>query len=323
MKIKLIIYKLIAGLFVLSSCTKEFEVSTPEFEVSTDQTTYKKGVPVTFKFKGNPQLISVYTGEIGKDYAFKDGRVMDVNDLRLSFNNSVTNGPGVGTQQQGMFSLLVSTNFNGDYSNFSSIESATWTDITNRLSKQEAATTTAFSAATPVGGMDLSDLRVDGKPFYVAFKYNIREQSQYGIWRDWRVQAFTLLATTAAGTQTLGTMTNTAFRVVHKNLEIPSRTTATTSALTFIHADLAVHPGVKDIPTQTWIISQAFNNVNKINYGPDLTIPIQGGTSAVEKKDYTYTFNTAGTYKVYFIAANANGSDRKEVIKQLELTITD
>ncbi|HEY0768732.1 MAG TPA: DUF5017 domain-containing protein [Sphingobacteriaceae bacterium] len=320
---KFIKYKLIIGLFLLASCSKELEITAPEFDVTTEFSTYKKGDPVTFKFTGNPQLISVYTGEVGKDYAFKDGRLMDVSDVKLSFNSSVTDEPGTGTKQLGMFSLLVSTDFNGDYSNYSSVQTATWTDITNRLAKQEAATTSAITVATPVGGLDLTDLRVAGKPLYIAFKYNIREQSKYGIWRTWRFQAFQLTGQISSGSQVLGNMTNSAFRVVQKNPEIPSRTTATTAALTLMPADVVAFPETKEMPTESWIITRAFKNVNKIDFGPDLTIPIQGGTSAVEKKDFTYTFTSAGTYKVFFVASNANSEGQQDVVKQLNLTITD
>lgn len=320
---KFIKYKLIIGFFLLASCSKDLDLTTPEFDVTTEFSTYKKGEPVTFKFTGNPQLISVYTGEVGKDYAFKDGRLTDVSEVKLSLNSSVTDEPGTGAKQTGMFSLLVSTNFNGDYSNYSSVQAATWTDITNRLTKQEAATTTAITVATPAGGLDLTDLRVAGKPLYIAFKYNIREQSKYGIWRDWRFQAFQLTGQITSGLQVLGNMTNSAFRVVQKNPEISSRTTATTATLTLMPADAAIFPETKETPTESWIISRAFNNVNKIDFGPDLTIPIQGGTSAVEKKDFTYTYASAGTYKVYFIASNANSTGQKDIVKQLNLTITD
>lgn len=310
-------------LFLLSACSKFDELTTPDFEVSTTATTYKKGVPIEFNFKGNPQFISVYTGETGKDYAFKDGRVMEVNSLKLSFNSSVTNATGTGTPQTGMFSLMVSTDFNGDYSNFASIAAANWVDVTNRLTKQEAATTTAITAATPADGIDLTDLRVAGKPLYIAFKYNIREQTTYGLWRAWRFQAFSLTAMGNSGSQVLGNMTTTAFRVVQKNPEIVSRTTATTATLTLLHADLALNPAAAEIPTQNWIITQGFTNVNSVDFGPDLATAIQGGTSAVEKKSFSYTFANAGKYKVYFVAANANTKDRKEVVRSLDITITE
>lgn len=320
---KLIKYKLMVGILLLASCSKELEIETPDFDVVTKALTYKKGEPVTFTFKGNPQLISMYTGEVGRDYAFKDGRIMDVESLKLSFNSGVTNSAGTGPLQMGMFSLLASTDFNGDYENFASVQAATWTDITNRLAKQEAATTTAITVATPVGGMDLTDLRVPGKPLYIAFRHKIKEQSIYGVWRDWRFQYFNFSAITSTGSQVLGDMNNSLFRIVRKDPEIASRISVTTATLTLIHANLTTNPEAKELPTENWIISRPFYDVNKIDFGPDLSIPIQGGTSAVEKKEYSYTFNEPGTYKVFFVAANANVTGMKEIVRQVNITITD
>lgn len=315
-------YILFLGTCLLLACNKDNELSTPNFEVSTTASTYKKGQAVLFSFKGNPQMISVYTGEFGKDYNFREGRTLDVSGLNLAFSSAVAN-EGAGTSQTGMFSLQVSSNFNGDYASFANVQAATWTDVTDRLSKQEAATTATSTLATPADGIDLSDLRVAGKPLYIAYKYNIRPQSTNGIWRMWSIQGFSLTGNTSSGKQTLGNMTTTAFRVVRKNPEIISRTATSATVLTLRHADLALDPGPAEIATENWIISQAFSNVNTINFGPDLSIPIQGGTSAVEKKDYSYTFTKAGQYSVYFVAANVNLNGKMETVRKVDLTITE
>lgn len=313
-------YTLFLGLFF--GCNKDNDLSAPAFEVSTTAATFKKGTAVQFTFKGNPQLISVYTGEFGKDYNYREGRTLDVTGLNLAFNSAVAN-EGAGTSQTGMFSLQVSSNFNGDYSSFAHVQAATWTDVTDRLTKQEAATTATSSLATPADGIDLSDLRVAGKPLYIAFKYNIRPQSINGIWRSWTFQGFSLTGNTASGKQTLGNMASTAFRVVRKNPEITSRTTTSSTVLTLRHTDLALEPGAAETATENWIISQTFSNVNSINFGPDLSTPIQGGTSSVEKKDYSYTFSKAGQYSVYFVAANVSLDGKAETVRKVDLTITE
>jgi hypothetical protein len=317
---KRIYYILCLGL--LFACNKDNELSTPDFEVSTTASTYKKDEAVLFSFSGNPQMISVYTGEFGKDYNFREGRTLDVTGLNLVFNSAVAN-EGAGTPQTEMFSLLVSGNFNGDYSSFASVQAATWTDVTNRLTKQEAATTATSTLATPAEGIDLSDLRVAGKPLYIAFRYNIRPQSTNGIWRVWTFQGFSLTGNTSSGKQTLGNMTSTAFRVVQKNPEITSRTATSATVLTLRHADLALNPDAAEVATENWIISQAFSNVNRIDFGPDLSTPIQGGTSAVEKKDFSYKFTKAGQYSVYFVAANVSLDGKKETVRKVDLTITE
>lgn len=312
-------YILFLGTCLLLACNKDNELATPNFEVSTKTSTYKKGAAVLFTFKGNPQLISVYTGESGKDYNYREGRALDVSGINLAFSSAVTND-GAGTSQTGMFSLQVSSNFNGNYASFANVQAATWTDVTDRLSKQEGATTATSTLATPAEGIDLSDLRVAGKPLYIAYRYNIRPQSTNGIWRIWTFQGFSLTGNTSSGKQTLGSIATTAFRVVQKNPEIISRTTTSATVLTLRHAE---DPAAAETATENWIITQAFSNVNRIDFGPDLSIPIQGGTSAVEKKEYSYTFTKAGQYSVYFVAANVNLNGKMETIRKVDLTITE
>lgn len=315
-------YILLFGTCLLLACNKDNELSPPDFEVSTTAATYKKGEAVVFTFKGDPQMISAYTGEFGKDYNYREGRTLDVSGLNLAFSSAVAND-GAGTPQTGMFSLQVSSNFNGDYSSFANVQAATWTDVTDRLSKQEAATTATSTLATPADGIDLSDLRVAGKPLYIAYKYNIRPQSTNGIWRIWTFQGFSLTGNTSSGKQILGNMTNTAFRVVQKNPEIISRTATSATILTLRHADPALYPAAAETATENWIISQGFSNVNRIDFGPDLSTPIQGGTSAVEKKDFSYTFTKAGQYSVYFVAANVSLNGKMETVRKVDLTITE
>lgn len=306
-------------MLLFTSCTKDLEIAAPEFDVTTEHSTYKKGEPVVFTFKGDPQQLSFYSGEVGRDYAFKTGRVTDVVDLKLKFNSSVTNGT-----QQGMFSLMVSTEFDGNYSSFfANMEAAKWKDVTYLLTKQEAATTTTINAATPADGIDLTNFRVAGKPMYIAFKYTIRPVSTHGTWRDWRFQAFDFSGTLATGgKQVFGNMTAGTFTVVQKNPEIPSRTTQTTATLTLMHTNLTTTPSAAEVATENWIVSKPFNDIHAIDFGPDVSIPIQGGTT-LPKREYTHTFTEAGNYKVYFIAANTSSSERKEVIKELNITITD
>lgn len=54
----------------------------------------------------------------------------------------------------------------------------------------------------------------------------------------------------------------------------------------------------------------------------NISIPIQGGTT-LPKREYIYTFIKSGTYKVHFVAANTNVTDKKETVRELTLTITD
>ncbi|MGV3504619.1 MAG: DUF5017 domain-containing protein [Adhaeribacter sp.] len=304
-------YSALFLLVLLTGCDKEIEVLTPEFEVSTPATTYQVGEEVTFQFSGEPDNVSMYTGEVGNDYAFKDGRVLDVTNLKLSFNSHLQYG-----SQKDMFFVMASTDFNGDYSSIDQIRKATWTDITNRFT---LATTTTY---VPSGAQDISDLAVEGKPLYLAFRYRVRDQDLHGAARTWRLQAVNLSGDTNIGTLTLADLSNGGWRIVDEHPAphvAATRTTVITSQITLTQATTSEEN--KNIDTETWVVSKGLS-AKKIDRGPDRTIPLKGNISA-SLTEYKYAFSKAGNYQVYFIASNNNAYGSKQVVKQVNLTITE
>ncbi len=175
---------LLLGVLVMASCSKDIKVEAPSFDVTTEAATYKAGQPITFKIQGgDAHIISFYSGETLKDYASKDGRIIDVKGAgaTMEFASSVQ----LGTQTN-QLSVLASTNFNGDYSSLAKVKAATWTDITGRFA---LGTTAAFLAS---GKIDISDLMVSGKPIYIAYKYTTRPQAINGLARQWFIQSFAI-----------------------------------------------------------------------------------------------------------------------------------
>ena len=72
-------YIILSALFVMASCSKELDVKeAPDFAVTAEADTYKAGDPVKFQIQGSADVISFYSGEMLHDYAFKDGREVDV-----------------------------------------------------------------------------------------------------------------------------------------------------------------------------------------------------------------------------------------------------
>ena len=128
-------YIILFGLLAIGSCQKKLIVKdAPDFSVSIvdSVTTYKAGAPVTFRIQGSADVISFYSGEIFRDYAFKDGREVDVTGkgLTLSFRSGLAPGTPAGTQKN-QFSILVSNNFSGDYTDLAKVKAATWKNITD------------------------------------------------------------------------------------------------------------------------------------------------------------------------------------------------
>nr|WP_121273240.1 DUF5017 domain-containing protein [Pedobacter schmidteae] len=305
-------YALFAALFSTASCSKELEINPgiDNFKVNTSSVTYKVGEDVNFEFEGNPNLITFFSGEVFSDYTFKDGRVLDSEGLDLSFTTANPTATGA---QSNQFSVMASTDFNGNYSDFSSVQQATWIDISNRFTYGTSAT---FVAS---GTKSVADLVVPGKPLFIAYKYLTKPQATFGVVRNWYVQGFSLTCNTSVGTLTLIDMNNVGFRIVDQNPETaPSRSAVSLTRVTLFGNEFTPE---NDPQSEHWAISKPIYT-GKIDNGPDRPISIKGNADAQLKK-YTYNYTKKGVYQVYFVATNMNVYNRQDVVRKLEITITD
>src|SRR5690606_26295160 len=181
MKLKYL--SLVICAFALTSCTK-VEVVAPNFDVVPSVFEVTEDEEVTFTFSGDPDQISFYSGEILKDYAFKDGRIIESNGLFASFKSHAAYGT-----HPDLLSVWVSTDFNGNYT-IEDIAAATWdNEITKTLTlAPNAITSTAAAAAVASGEWDLSRQLVEGKPLYFAFRYKKAPDNEGGTQRNWFVR---------------------------------------------------------------------------------------------------------------------------------------
>lgn len=293
---------------LLFSCSKELEINggVPDFKAALTEKAYHAGEPVEFTFTGNAGLISFYSGETFHEYAFREGRTVEPGKLLLSFNTNLQYG-----NQPNQFSVQASTDFNGNYASFEHVSAATWTDITSRF------TLGTNANYTPSGIQDITDLAEDGKPLYIGFRYIYRPSAQFGTRRTWRVQNFRLISsTTSLGDQTIGDMASAGFTFVDENPDTEPAA-STISATTLTMTGTAITPS--QLTSENWIITKAFAS-GAIDMGPDRPIPVKSIADAPIGV-YNYVYEKPGTYKVYFIAANANISGSKETIQELNITI--
>lgn len=307
---KISYYVILYGLLVTTSCKKRIELTggTPDFQVKTTATTFKVGDNVIFSFQGNPGLISFYSGELYREYTYKNGRTIATGPVSLSFISAVTGGT-----QPNQLSLIASTNFDGNYSDFTRVQAATWVDITNRF---VLGTTTTFLSS---GVKDITDLIVAGKPIYLAYKYATKPQILNGTARTWMVQSFSMTSNTTIGTLPLTDMSNSGFRIVQQIQDTSSvpRSSVTATRITLLGNTFSA---TNDPQHEVWAISKAIN-AGQIDLGPDRPVPIKGNADP-QLSSYTYKFTKPGVYKVSFVASNTNINESREVIQQLEITIT-
>lgn len=306
---KLKYYCVILLVIFTASCKKDLAVNqgVPDFDVTVESNTYKVNDKIQFNFSGTANTISFFTGEIGKDYEFKDGRVVTAGALTASFQSAVSDG-----SQADQLSVLASTDFNGDYENFQGIKSATWTNIASRFT---LGTTATFLAS---GITDISDLKVEGKPLYIAYKYVTKPQTTNGAARTWMIQNFVLSTNTDIGALTVANMTNVGFHIINEDSATAiSRSAVSATRLTMLGNTFTA---TEDPSLETWAITTAFE-VHNFDNGPDRPIAIKGPLDA-ERVSYTYAYKQPGTYKAYFVTSNHNVFDQIQTVKEVTLTIT-
>ena len=354
-------YIILFALIAIVSCQKKLVVKdTPNFSVSIvdSVTTYKAGTPITFNIQGSADIISFYSGEISHDYAFKDSKQVDVagKGLTLNFKSGVTTGT-----QPDQFSILFSTDFNGDYKDLASVKAATWRNITDSFTLGTSGTLVASKTA------DLSSFVVAGKPIYFALKYITRPQATNGLARQWLIESFTL---NSKDTLSNGAVINIAdqvhagFRIVDENaVNAPARSQVTSTRVTLYgnvykqasdpifdpnnpifdpenpiynpdstaYVAGAVRPEFvpfdpnspyNDPLSENWAVSAPIV-IDKVELGNDKAIAVRSSIYTAKPAEYKYTYKNPGTYKAYFVASNNTIDETSgQIVKEIDITIT-
>lgn len=349
-------YLSFAALLLLFSCSKTISVDpVTDFDVTATAATYKAGDPVLFTISGSPHNISFYSGETGNDYTYKDGRSIPLSegDIRLSFTSSVQ----VGTQAN-QLSLLVSTDFGGDYTDLEKVRSATWTDISSRF---QFGTSATFLSSTE---QSIADLIQPGKPIYFAFRYLTKPQAANGLVRTWMIQSFDVKSSVLFNNVavSLANQLSAGFRLIDEDpVNTPSRSLLTSTRVTLrgnvykdpadpiydpenpiydpanpiynpeseLYNPNAVRPEYvpyddaspfNDPTRENWAVSTPVY-VEKVDLGPDQAVPVKGLTSG-KLPTYSHTYNVPGTYKACFVASNNSINGSQEIIREIMIKIT-
>ena len=300
---KKILFLTISVALLYTSC-KKMAVDTPNLNITLDKLTYKLGDTVTFNLSGNADYVNFYSGEAGKNYDNKDAYTSSVSgNPEFQFTSSVQSGNAA---TKGL-SILVSNDFNGTYDQ-TNVRSATWTDVTNRVTLATSATTVSSGIA------NLNDLKAEGKPLFVAFRY-LSVTSATAIQWQWTISAFQFRTKFTNGTVYTNAPDNAT--AGFGSLEFAGDSARWVSSATLTHVGLkAGYPADED-----WAISRAFS-LNSINSDASGVIPVKNISGAPLASQYAYKYAAAGTYKAVFVIRNATKSDSEEKIVTFNITIT-
>jgi len=325
-----------AFLFSCIACKKQTDVMSVSFDVNS---TKLNGIPgtsfsitdtVNFNFINNPDIITFYSGEIGKRFDYKD-RVSAKGTPQLQFSTIRANG-----SQASSLSLIASSDFKGivaktilgvvsrDTATTNvNIAAATWTDLTSRATLSTGGTTAVAS-----GIIDLTDLANLGKPVYLAFKYNAAAGSIQNKWTISGLSVNNLLGdgtvyTIASLNGPTTAITNYGQTTYGPGWAVSYDPAKNANKYAWLYTDKTslVITGAATIaaataPAEAWAI---MGPVDLTRVTPDFGVGIKAISARLAS--YQYKYSTAGTYKAVFAASNNTISGSSAIIKNISLTI--
>lgn len=286
-------------LLVFSSCKKEQEILTPDFDVTVDKTTFAINEPVTFLFTGDADIVTFFSGVVGKEYKYKDRFRIDGRP-QMQFTSYLQ---GTSTQTNTL-SVLLSKDFTGTY-DVDNLQKATWTDITSR------ATLSTGLDNTPSGVMDLTDLQTPDVPVYFAFKYAAKKDATTAQ-PTWTIKNIAINTITADGTNfPIGTSADINWGILNV-LNSANLWTSNTTQILFTGGAVNIDDN------EDWIITKPLQ-LDRAQRTFGLSVKPSPTTKLTK---YIFTgYPAPGTYTVTFEAINANRWDKKTTVKEFTITV--
>jgi len=307
-------FLLLITLFFVA-CEKYSDVEYPDFSVSTDSVIYKVGDTIKFKFTGSPDIITFYSGELGFNYDYRDGRIAKPN-YRLFFESQCRDG-----SQKDQIKILVSADFDGNYT-LDSIQNATWIDLTSKFSLAPPGGDATFYASGWGDFYEFIDQNADTTDLYFAVKQVVMNQEIYGQGNLNRIRAFQIKSTYETLNTPLYGYADMQWQLFSTPNKQPGRAALEATQMTLRNSWWTTPENYYVYNTEDWVVSKLMRFPKSLDLGPDKSIGIKGITD-VEMSSYSYIYLVPGTYKLVFKAINVNIKDQKENIQVLNITVTE
>lgn len=305
MKSKYLCYLFVPALVLWLGCSKKVGVDAPTLDISVanghlvnDTLTYKLGDTVKFAFTGYAGNISVYTGDAGFNYNYRN-RTVAIGSPQLSFSFSTENKP---TALDTLTLLATDKLTKLDSAH---IVTANWTNISSRAAFSNS------TSATPTPIINLSDI-INGPTdsLFIAFRYKGTAGS---LQKAWNITNYTLNNVLPDGSKYALSSLSTDV-ALWTNLSVaPSakKWTVNTSQL-FMASSVATATN-----TDCWVVSKPIY-VGRVS--PDVAVPLKN-IGMANLPGFNYKYATAGTYTAVFVIFNNSVDEQKTVTKQFTIKI--
>lgn len=322
------IYNLLA-VFLLTACN-DIEPGEVHFDISVEKSTVQVGEPVIFNFNGNPDYITIYSGDDGHKYANREKTEIDASDIEktvLTFNYL---SKKVSTGHKDHFNIYLSTDFPGmnmkdAEADNKLIHTHAWKDITVDCLKG----IDDYPTATNIGEIDLSDY---ANGVVLAFRY--QGAKTIDLQRTVAITGLKIINTLKNGKKLEVTGSDIEFSVFDTypsngnddpylkivSGTVPSGTWGLTqwTSNTFRMIGSTRKDPVK-ADNDDWLISEKIEV--KASCDPDKGEVIKDMSRRLSS--YTYTYDSPGIYTVTFLAGNVNIEGEKSVIKELQIEVVE
>ncbi|WP_353138673.1 DUF5017 domain-containing protein [Pseudopedobacter sp.] len=309
---------LFLSLITLLACEKQEDLA--KFTVSLDpNNTYIAGDPVIFNLSGNPDYISLFTGEKGSQYEYRNRTSVNEEGTKLVFRFSALVSQRA---PENSLDFLVSTEFGGitrkGYSTDSALlKNTNWTVLTSELNLP-----TVQNGSSNVE-VDLTEY-ID-KPTSIAFRYqsdaraNVRQP-------HWELTNIGLFLISPDGVETPAELD---IQSLFGNFDYQDKTNPYLYNTTSTNEGKWYKRTVNNSINLRWT-EKGTNKPSNLDYlfinpiilnqsKPDMPI----GIKSVHEKlsSYSYVFSEPGTYKVVFVAKNHDYKEDKEIIREVVVNV--
>lgn len=303
---------------LLTACQKTMSTGDAQFDVQVNATQLSLGDTAIFSFGGSPDIITFYSGEVGKRYEYRSRFTAEGTPL-LRFRTIRANG----AQDQSL-SILVSNDFAGILlsdtpATLNQIKAANWANITSRAQLSSGGTTAVSS-----GNIDLSDFSAQNKPVYLAFQYQGFAGSAQS---KWTVDSFTVKNILKDGTSYEIANMN-ANNIAYTNYGVstfspgffPVRVVST--YWWTVNSNSLVITGATGAgsaaPAESWAIIGPID-LKKVT--PDIGLKVKNSSQKADELKLSYQYLTAGTYNAVFSGGRVSIDETQLSTKSFQITV--
>ena len=314
------IYRLLlcAAIFV-GACKKDLSLGAEDFSVTAENADLELGDTVRFQLAANPDVLTFYSGEIGRRYVFKD-RVEAEGQSILNFRTSRENAAQVESLR-----LLISNDFKGvekgdTSATLANLSAASWDDVSDRALLASEGEKNINS-----GDIDLSDYAAVGKPIFIAFQYQVAAGS---VQDKWTISSFLLKNKLADGSAyTIANMNTSS--VPFTNYGVSSFSpgfAAYTLRNVYNWAVSSSQLVITGATSAAWATDSAeawvfIGPINLRKVSPDIGLPIKASDENINGSIFSYQYQSKGVFDAVFTGGRVDIEKETQISKSIRINI--